>query len=259
MNKTSSTSEGTKHQYCVVQANLQKCELATAEFILEAGKMKLAFAMVQEPYIGSVGVMKNYQGTRVVQCARKTEKVNKAAIVLFDDAINLKQCPNLTTENFAVAKLRTGAWEIGVVSVYFDGGQPIEPDLDHIRVIMEGIGVRDVILGGDVNAWNTWWGSREVDQRGDALAGTLDELGLHILNLGTAPTFDVIRGGRRYSSCVDITTCTENMLGRVKNWRLAGDMTTSDHKTILFEVQLEKSIGIDIERTTRKSIYTSII
>lgn len=104
--------------------------------------------MVQEPYIGGIGEMKSHPGTRVVQCARKTEKVNKAAIVLFDDTIDLTQCPTLTTENFAVAKLRTGAWEIGVVSVYLDGGQPIEPDLDHLKKIAEEIGVSDVILGG---------------------------------------------------------------------------------------------------------------
>ncbi|CAK1598146.1 unnamed protein product [Parnassius mnemosyne] len=197
--------------------------------------------------------MKNYSGTRIIQSSRSlnTEKVIKAAIVLFDDTIDMTPCPSLTTENIAVAKLRTGAWEIGVVSVYLEGDKPIEPYLNMIGEAVESIGTRNVILGGDVNAWNTWWGSRETDIRGVELAAKLDELELHTLNRGTEPTFDIIRGGKRFSSCVDITTCSTSLLGRMHNWRLSDEITSSDHRAILFDINLKKSIGTDIKRTTR--------
>ncbi|CAK1587360.1 unnamed protein product [Parnassius mnemosyne] len=81
-----------------------------------------------------------------------TEKVNKAAIVLFDDTIDMTQCPSLTTGNIAVARLRTGAWEMGVVSVYLEGEKPIEPHLRMIEAAVVGLRTKNVILGGDVNA-----------------------------------------------------------------------------------------------------------
>ncbi|CAK1582422.1 unnamed protein product [Parnassius mnemosyne] len=198
--------------------------------------------------------MKRHPGTRIVQCNRSpnTEKVIKAAIVLFDDTIAITQCPNLTTENIAVAKLRTGAWELGVVSVYLEGDKLLEPYLDMIGAAVAGLKTGNVIIGGDVNAWNTWWGSREVDKRGIEVAAKFDEMEFHILNRGTEPTFDTIRGGKRFSSCVDITTCSTNLLGRIDNWRLSDEVTSSDHRAILFDINLERSITTDIKRTTRK-------
>ncbi|CAK1591431.1 unnamed protein product [Parnassius mnemosyne] len=158
----------------------------------------------------------------------------------------------MTTENIAVAKLRTGAWEMGVVSVYLEGNKPVEPYLDMIGKAVAGLGTGNVILGGDVNAWNTWWGSRKTDKRGIEVAAKLDEMEFHIINRGTEPTFDTIRGGKRFSSCVDITTCSTSLLGRVDSWRLSEEVTSSDHRAILFDINLEKSISIDIKRTTRK-------
>ncbi|CAK1582424.1 unnamed protein product [Parnassius mnemosyne] len=209
--------------------------------------------MVQEPYIGRIGQMKNYTGTRIAQSDRSqtTENVIKAAIVLFDDTIDMAPCPGLTTENIAVAKLKTGAWELGVVSVYMEGDKPLEPYLERIGTAVVGLGTRHVILGGDLNAWNTWWGSRETNNRGIEVAAKLDELELHILNKGTEPTFDVTRGGKNYSSCVDVTTCSTSLLGRIDNWRLSDEITNSDHRAILFEINLEKAIGTDIKRITR--------
>ncbi|CAK1603917.1 unnamed protein product [Parnassius mnemosyne] len=84
------------------------------------------------------------------------------------------------------------------------------------------------------------------------MADALDKLELHILNKGSGPTFDTIRGGRRFSSCVDITTYSTDLLGKIGNWRLSGDVIGSDHRAILFELELGKAVGIDIKRTTRK-------
>ncbi|CAK1593617.1 unnamed protein product [Parnassius mnemosyne] len=218
------------HRYHAIQTNLQRCELATAEFITEATKREISFALVQEPYIGRIGQMKNYSGTRIAQSYRSqnTEKVIKAAIVLFNDTIDMTQCPGLTTENIAGAKLSTGAWDLGVVSVYLEGDTPIDPYLEMIDAAVVGLRTRHVIL--DVNAWNTWWGSRKTDSRGIEVAAKLDQLEFHILNRGTELTFDTYRGGKRFSSCVDITNCSTSLLGRMNNWRLSDEITSSDHR-----------------------------
>ncbi|KAL0809148.1 hypothetical protein ABMA28_011383 [Loxostege sticticalis] len=117
--------------------------------------------------------------------------------------------------------------------------------------VLREIGLRDTILGGDFNAWNIWWGSRETDDRGEELHGWFEERGLQILNRGTEPTFHTIRGGRTFSSRVDITVCTTDILGRIEGWKVDDSVTSSDHRAILFNIRHQKSKLIEIARTTR--------
>lgn len=238
-------------RYLIAQANLQRSELATAELVVEAAKRKVDFAIVQEPYIGCTGRMKNYSGVRVIQCDKGTDKVNKSAIALFNSDINITLCPDLTTENITAVKMRTGSWELGVVSVYLEGDKEIEPYIQWMGKVIKEIGTKNLIMGGDVNAWNTWWGSERIDHRGEVLAGVIEEWDMHILNRGSEPTFDTIRGGKRFSSCVDVTVCSTNLFGHVDSWRVIEGMTSSDHNAILINLNLEKSKGMDQQKTTR--------
>ncbi|XP_045541199.1 uncharacterized protein LOC123722728 [Papilio machaon] len=234
--------EGVNCRYHALQINLQRSQTATTELIIEAEKRKITFAIIQEPYVGRIGEIKQYKGVRVLQCARKTtDTVVKSVIIIFNDTINISQYPALTTENFAVTKLRTGAWEIGVVSAYLEGDKPLGPYLETIKHAIQGLGTKSVIVAGDVNAWNTWWGSRETNEIGEEIAAFLDQHELHILNTGTEPTFDTVRGDRRYTSCVDITTCSTTHLGRIDSCHLEKEMINSDHLAISFVLKLEKS------------------
>lgn len=242
---------GGTDRYHILQANLQRSKQATADMFVEAAKRKLAFALVQEPYTGNTGEMRNYSGVTIIQNAKKMDKPNKAAILLFDNTIDIIPCPNFTAHNIAVAKLKTSSWEIGVLSIYLEGDNDIELDVGQINRIVASMGTQNVILGGDANAWSTWWGSRESNSRGEAFAGMLDALNFQILNCGTEPTFDTYRGTKRYTSCVDVTACSLNMLSKVDGWRVASDVTCSDHNAILFEIKLGKALGTHIKGTTR--------
>lgn len=221
-----------------MQANLQRKKLATQELLIEAEKQKTCFALVQEPYIGSKGEVKQYSGTRVVQRTLHRTKPIKAAIIVFDEAIEVVANPMLTTENIAVAILKTSDWTMAVLSIYFEDSLPIDPYLDEIKRICSELKMGKLIIGGDGNAWSTWWGSVREDHRGEALAGTMDELELQILNVGDEPTFDTIRGDKEYRSHVDITACTGDLLGKVHHWKVDKGITSSDHNTITFEIKL---------------------
>lgn len=235
--------------YLSFQANLQRKELATQELMMEASKRKVAFALIQEPYVGGTGRMKDYAGVRVYQCTGCGPV--KAAVVVFDGNMIVTLDTKLTTNNIVVAKIATSAWEIGVVSFYLEPNQPIEPYLDQLRKVVDELGTRHTLVGGDANAKNTWWGSSITDRRGAEMEAALDELDLQVLNRGSIPTFDTIRGNKRYSSCVDITACSSDMLALVDDWQVDEGVTSSDHNTLNFKIHLRKAKGIIINRTTR--------
>lgn len=195
--------------------------------------------------------MKSHRGVRIFQNTDDGEGTVKAAIAVFDSNLNIKQYPKLTTNNIIVVGIQTSAWEITLTSIYFEPDKPVEPYLDHLKEIVAKNGSKPIIVGGDANAKSTWWGSPTVDRRGEEVCGTLGELGLHVLNAGEIPTFDTVRGGQRYSSYVDITACSTNILDKVADWKVVEDLSSSDHNGIVFKILQKKSKGLKVERTTR--------
>lgn len=180
---------------------------------MEAGKRGVALALIQEPYVGGAARMKDYRGARIFQGTG--EGTVKSTIAVFDHSIDVIQYPEYTTNNIVVVGARTSAWKITLVSFYLEPDQSIGPYLDHLRKIGEMTECKWLIIGGDGNAKNTWWGGSKIDRRGDEMLATLDNLGLHILNTGDVPTFDTIRGDKRYSSYIDVTACSVDLLDRV--------------------------------------------
>ncbi|CAH2216015.1 jg23121, partial [Pararge aegeria aegeria] len=211
--------------------------------MIEATHGKFAVALLQEPYVGGIGKMKSYRGVRIYQSADQGEGTVKAAIAVFQQELEIIQYPKFTTNNIVVVKIRTSAWETTVVSYYFEPNRPIEPYLQHLGKIVKELGTRHIIVGGDANAKNTWWGSVCNDARGVDMEYMLNELDLQVLNVGTLPTFDVIRGNTRYTSCIDVTACSTDLLDRVRRWRVDESVTSSDHNTIAFEIRQKRAKG----------------
>ncbi|CAK1592792.1 unnamed protein product [Parnassius mnemosyne] len=237
--------------YKIIQANLQRKKLATHELFIEAEKRGADIALLQEPYVGGANTMKGQRGVRVFQNSSPGEGTVKAAVAVFNIGFNVKQYPKLTTNNIIVVGIQTRAWEITLVSYYFEPDQPIEPYIDHLKKIKQEIGSTKWIAGGDANSKSTWWGSPIVDHRGEEMTGALEELGLNIMNRGDIPTFDTIRGGKRYSSYVDVTACSTDILDLVDDWTVDEGLTSSDHNGIIFNIRLQKSKGLRVNRTTR--------
>lgn len=202
----------------------------------------ISVALVQEPYVGGTGVMKQYPGTRVIQCSLNRQKPVKAAIVVFGDNLEVIHDPQLVTENVAAVLLKAGQLSFGVLSVYFEGDQEIEPYLTETQNTTQKLHTNNIIVGGDVNAWSLWWGSVSENHRGAAYNAFLNERELHILNTGQTPTFETYRGDRWCTSIVDVTACSLPLLGKVEDWRVERSLTTSDHNAITFSMRLEKAL-----------------
>ncbi|CAK1546358.1 unnamed protein product [Leptosia nina] len=108
------------------------------------------------------------------------------------------------------------------------------------------------IIGGDANAKSVWWGSDKTNQRGELLEELLEESNMNILNEGNTPTFETIRGNTLYSSIVDITACTPEMMNLISNWEVNKGIVNSDHNAITFKIKLEEQRGLYIINNTRK-------
>lgn len=238
-------------KYLILQANLQRMQLATHELIMEGRRRKATLALLQEPYVGGSGEMGASGGVRIYQSRSGGDGVVKASIAVFDDSIDAVLIPDLSSTNVTVVRLSTAAWVILVASVYFEPSQPLEPYLEIIKSICGRTGQFGVLLGGDVNAKSPWWGSPTEDRRGEELLGLLIEQNLQVLNQGCKPTFDTVRGGRHITSHVDITTCSESLSSRIEDWRVDEGVTCSDHNAITFKLTMKESKGISIKRTTR--------
>ncbi|KAJ8914241.1 hypothetical protein NQ315_003606 [Exocentrus adspersus] len=90
-----------------------------------------------------------------------------------------------------------------------------------------------LIVGCDADAHHTCWGSKDVNQRGQDLLEFLISSGLDILNRGTKPTFVT----RNRQEVIDITISNSWSSHLVTNWRVSSEVSMSDHRHILFNLE----------------------
>ncbi|KAJ8736730.1 hypothetical protein PYW07_000001 [Mythimna separata] len=231
-----------KASYASVAATGARSKLATDELHLTAQAKGISVALVQEPYVGRTGVMKQSPGTQVIQCSLNRQKPVKAAIVIFGSSLEVIHDPQLVTENIVAVLLKVGQLSIGVLSVYFEGDQELHPYLSALQHTTHKLHTNNILVGGDVNAWSQWWGSVSENHRGAEYCSFLHEQDFQILNSGQTPTFEIYRGDRWCTSIVDVTACSLSLLGKMEEWRVERGLTSSDHNAITFSMRLEKAL-----------------
>jgi hypothetical protein len=209
-------------------------------------------ALVQEPYVGSTGTLKQSPGTRIIQCTLNRQKPVKAAIIVFSDKLRVIHDPQLVTETECAVTLEAGNLKLGVVSVYYEGDQLIGPYIDRTKAICQNLQTNNLIIGGDINAWSHWWGSSSENERGEEYSRFLNEMGYHILNTGDTPTFEVWRQGRLFASIVDVTACSQPLLGKITEWKVDRNLTTSDHNALTYTLEVGGKLQHTAYPTTRK-------
>ncbi|XP_053618054.1 uncharacterized protein LOC128679687 [Plodia interpunctella] len=253
MNGPGTSGEGAGTKLGIVQINLQHSKIATAELLKVAEEKGIAIALVQEPYTGSSGRVKQYPGTRVIQCSSNISSRNpvKAAIIVFGDQFRIIHDPQLVTETESAVVLEAGSFRLGVVSVYFDGAADIGPYIERTKATCKSLNTPNTLLAGDVNAWSHWWGSESENERGTEYNAFINEMDYHILNTGNTPTFEVWRRNVLCTSIVDVTACSSSLLGKIRNWKVDRTLITSDHNAITYTLELGVRLQHAAAPTTR--------
>lgn len=113
---------------------------------------------------------------------------------------------------------------INFISIYFPPSVPIcIPFLRNLCILLNPI-----ILMGDFNCHHFLWGSDHCDASGTYLAELIDEIGLYVLNDGSATRLP--RPGQS-RSCVDLTLCSSTLVNSL-DWKRLNLTYGSDHYPI---------------------------
>lgn len=170
-----------------MQLNLGRGLTASQECLKEALHRNYSILLLQEPYVGKRGFAK--MDTHKVIQSFKGSKPVKSAIVIVNDKLVVAEHPHLCSENIVCVTVILGRYRVGLVSVYLEGTQDIEPYLQQIQRVVEGLHTPNVILAGDVNARSNWWGEFEEDRRGTSYVELLAQLRMTVLNTGRTANF----------------------------------------------------------------------
>ena len=90
-----------------------------------------------------------------------------------------------------------------------------------------------LIIGADVNAHHTSWGSTDINEKGEKLLEYLVGTTLDICNVGNKPTF--ITRTRR--EVLDVTFATTGLSNLIKDWRVSDEESFPDHQLIRWELE----------------------
>lgn len=203
----------------ILQLNTNRSRTAHDLAIATALDIKADILLLSEPNRRAISERKDWTFDREVDAAIKT---------MSKITVKSQGCGT----GFAFVELS----QFTVYSVYSSGNR----DIEQLEGTLHEIGRRiatlheNAIIAGDFNAKSPQWGMHRTDRRGDVLTEWMAAHDLAIVNRGDSPTFQI----QGYSSILDLTIATQNMLNKVSNWEVNDRESLSDHRYIIFEIGL---------------------
>ena len=150
--------------------------------------------------------------------------------------LELIEISSLCTKDCAVALLEHKEGKLLVASIYMDVNEKIEQEF--IIALMEysnNYGL-PILIGTDTNSHSHMFGV-DSNKRGVELEELIIEQALSVENIGTEPTYEVIRGNNHIQTCID-ATLTRDLGGTVGAWTVEREFNGSDHNSITFDLNL---------------------
>ncbi|KAL4703120.1 hypothetical protein ACJJTC_000179 [Scirpophaga incertulas] len=106
---------------------------------MAAGDLGTAVALVQEPYVGATGMMKQVPGAQIIQCSLNRQKPVKAAIIVFGGLLRVTHDPQQVTENVSAVLVEAGRLKLGMVSLYYEGNTDIDQYLQRTLAVCKSL------------------------------------------------------------------------------------------------------------------------
>ena len=232
----------------LIQINLHNCIAATNELILNATEQGIDAALVQEPYNGQ-----KWKPPSSIKIFRSSPD-SRSLIMVFNNEISVVLITTLSNQLVTTVQISNFSNMI-LSSIYCPPGtdnRHSNANVDHIINIMDSIAKSYPIrtfYGGDFNSHHTSWGSEKSDIKGEKISEWCYSRTLHILNDGHKNTFDTTRAGKRYTSKIDLSICTTQLLGMIQKWEVLETETMSDHKYL--KIVFQANVIIPNESTNK--------
>jgi len=220
----------------VAQLNMARSLAVSSEFYTYCIRNNVDVAMIQEPYT-RFGVLIDLENdtTRIAKSTTNELHGIWAAIVVFNDRLDMIQRLNLTTEHTVVVNVSyPGQASIDIVSSYFQFRRDTSFLVQEIIDINRHLPKR-VIIGADVNAYSPWWHDKRRNDKGRLVERMITSLNLSIEN---RPNSGWSFHGARGQSNVDVTLSRE-LTGKIMDWTMSDTETSSDHSMITFTLRDE--------------------
>lgn len=157
-----------------------------------------------------------------------------SAIVILNPKLSIISRNDFSTKFITVIQIHLLNQDVTFISAYFKFSIPTQTHVDELIAILDRI-TTPVVIGLDSNAHSRIWFSRDTDNKGECIEQLLQIKNLHCANT-RSDTYSFI--GPRFSSNIDITLVSSNLIHNITNWSIDGSITSSDHSVISFGLSI---------------------
>lgn len=197
-----------------------------------AEEQSLDLICMQEPYTRD-GKVPGMPVTARVVCFGERPM---AVTIIFNKQITATIIQQFSNTHNVCLELSSLAGKWILLNTYCQFGDEIEQYIDNMREVLTTYETIPVVIMADANAKSPLWYNppNRRDERGEMLMDMILENQLEIINRpNNPPTFHNRAGAK---SNIDVTLSNGTAFGRVNNWKVWDNLTTSDHNLITFDI-----------------------
>lgn len=157
------------HHLTILQHNLGKGKVATAELRVAARRANASILLLQEPWVVRTSVVSGLGSLSTRILTGTSDDAVWACIAILDSSIDVTVLRHLSNSFCVCAHIVSRHGSCYLVSLYCQPSVDIQIPLNHLRLIHETLGPVPILVGADVNAKSPLWFSSTTDPRGRLL------------------------------------------------------------------------------------------
>lgn len=217
----------------IIQINLHHSKLACCCLTNYMLKEDISVALIQEPWLNGQGSITGLRSQNYNMFFKRGNNKTRSCILVKKGITSFLLDKFSDDDTVSVLVEGVGETEICLVSAYlpFDRSDVVGSALESLIRSKKW----DLLIGGDVNAHHTQWGSSDINLRGEELLEFILMNNLRICNIGKTPTFVI----KNREEVLDITLVSNNCNINVYKWKVLEEDSMSDHKWITYELEFK--------------------
>lgn len=137
-------------------------------------------------------------------------------------------------EHFTVCKISTPIGYINLISGYFQCAYQIDPFLDTLQSIIDGVRGEEVLICIDANAHSPDLFSKEEDEKSIQMADVIQNNNITTLNRNFQPPT------HKSVTNIDLSLSTTTLSNYLESWEVLSEDSISYHNLILITVDMRK-------------------